>query len=183
MKRQLLLFYLLVPLLAAAQDSTATCFINYLNEYNADSLSLLLTDDFRMKRTYADYENDKQSLLGNYLRASKASNSKFIIQKTIRSTEPVQYLVEDRSDYLTYLNIKNPYWKITISSRNGKVSSVLIDTIGNAGFYFEEIRRKMELFTRWMSKEYPGEMDDKVYTVRGLLVMRLREFAGLEDSH
>lgn len=182
--KKVLFFLVLFPLWADAQEQTARRFMNYMNEYQADSLRAMLEDSFTLERTFTGYINDKTSFIDKYISNAKNCNAKFISIKTLKADNPVQLLAEDKSDYLKYLDIRPLLWKITIDVNNDKIKSMIVDTVrGATNEYFTQIRRKIQLFEDWLNKEYPGEINGRLYEEPGLLTKRLSEFAKLEDSH
>jgi hypothetical protein len=115
-----LLFSLTLLLLTACRQNSYTVadkFLEYLNKNQKDSLQNILSDNFHLKRTYTDFENDKLSFLNEYLPHTKSYNGKYKILEVIEPNEPKQFLVEDQSDYFKYLNIPCPNWKITIRTK------------------------------------------------------------------
>jgi hypothetical protein len=182
--KKVLFLLLLFPLLSNAQEQTARRFMNYMNEYQADSLRSMLEDSFTLKRNFTGDNNDKNFFINTYISNAKNCNAKFISIKTLKKDNPVQFLAEDKSDYLTYLDIRPLLWKITIDVNNDKVKSMIVDTVKGATMeYFSNIRAKIKMFEDWLNKEYPGELSGRLYQEPGLLTRRLSEFAKLEDSH
>lgn len=163
--------------LTQSPNTPAHKFITFLNHYEIDSLQILLTDDFLLDRTYTYFTNSKSSLLDQYLPHSKNLNGKFKILKTLSDTEPVQFLVEDRSDYLKYLNIDCPSWKIAISIRGEKVYRATIDTTQSYQKYLADLKVKDAAFTRWLLDKHPDEPQEILYNTKGLLIRRLKEFS------
>src|SRR5687767_14791526 len=127
--KKLLLLILFFPMLAPAQEQRARQFMDLLNEYHKDSLEAMLADNFMMKRTYSSNSNDKTSFLNNYVSSSKNCNAKFIIIKTLNAENPAQFLAEDKSDYLKYLDIRPVLWKIIINVKNDKIETMTLDTV------------------------------------------------------
>jgi hypothetical protein len=179
--RYLLLFFLLQPGLVQAQDQQAYRFIRFLNEYNTDSLAPLLAENFQWKRTFGSSGHDKRSFLENYIPVSKAYNAGFLILRTISPANPVQFLVEDKSDYLKYLEIPAPTWKLFITVKQDKIETVTVDTTASSKRYFEQASKKTEKFESWWDIQYPRERERN--SDPGLLIRRLREFVRLEDTH
>ena len=170
---------LLLASTAPAQNSNSPAhkFIAFLNHYERDSLQILLMDDFLLDRTYTNFANDKTSLLDQYLPHSKNFNGKFNILKTLSETDPVQFLVEDQSDYLKYLNIDCPSWKIAISTRGEKVYRATIDTTQSYQKYLADLKVKDAAFERWLLRKHPDETKEILYHTEGLLIRRLKEYA------
>ncbi len=181
--KKIFLLILFFPLLCIGQDQPALRFIRLLNEYKTDSLSSMLSENFILKRTFSDHSNDKTSFLAEYVPHSKMCNAKFIVVKNLSFDNPVKFLAEDKSDYLVYLDIKPMQWKISIGVQGDKIESFIIDTVGISKKYFEAVRFRTKQFENWLNKEYPGEINEKLYVIPGLLTKRLSEFAKLEDSY
>lgn len=171
--------FLLFSLTTCGQNtpSVSDKFFDFLNNYQIDSLRNLLTDDFQLKRTYTTYFNDKSSFLENYLPNSKNYNGKYEILKVITDIEPQQFLVEDQSDYLKYLKVDYPTWKITISIEDNRISQVTIDTTETYKKYSANIKVADEIFMAWLKANYPEDTQEILYNQEGLLVKRLKEYA------
>jgi hypothetical protein len=173
-------FLLLLVTLTAwgqSQKNISDIFFEFLNSYQKDSLQNILTDDFQLNRTYTTYSNDKSSFLDKYLRNSKAFNGKYKILKVISENEPKQFLVEDQSDYLKYLNVDYPTWKITIFTKNNKINMVTIDTTETYEKYSANIKIADEIFMNWLKSNYPNVSQEMLYNEEGLLAKRLKEHA------
>ncbi len=164
---------------APAQNSNTPAhkFLTFLNHYETDSLQILLSDDFQLRRTYTDYSNDKFSLLDQYLPHSKNFNGKFKILKTLSEADPVQFLVEDRSDYLKYLKMDSPTWKMSIFTMGDKVQHVTIDTTQTYQKYLADLKVKDAAFGRWLLQKHPDDTQEILYNTKGLLIRRLKEYA------
>lgn len=173
---------MMISLTACAQKSPSSGekFFIFLNAYQKDSLQNLLTDDFVLKRTFTHYQNDKQSFLENYLTFSKALNGKYLLLNVINESEPQQFLVEDRSDYLKYLKVDYPTWKITISTEHNKIKLVIIDTTAVYQKYLSEIKIADKKFKAWLIANYPEETQENLYNQEGLLNKRLKEYARMQ---
>ena len=160
-----------------SQSNTSDKFFEFLNSYQEDSLRNILTDDFQLNRTYTTYSNDKSSFLDEYLPNSKAYNGKYKILKVISEIEPKQFLVEDQSDYLKYLNVDYPTWKITIYTKHNKINLVTIDTTETYEKYLANIKIADELFMSWLKSNYPEITQEMLSNQEGLLAKRLKEYA------
>ncbi len=182
MKGKLLNFVLLFFLLpfcmyAQRQNSPADKYFEFLNNYQVDSLENLLSDNFQLKRTFADFTNDKSSFLNTYIKDSKELNAKFKITRTISGNEPKQFLVEDESDALKYLDIVRPTWKITVKARGYQVEQVIIDTTESYQNYLEDITFKETAFWSWIKQSHPHETEEVLYEDKELLSKRLKEYS------
>lgn len=175
-----LTFLLLMTSVTASGQNTQSSagkFFDFLNSYQKDSLQNILTDDFQLKRTYTTYSNDKNSFLEKYVPNSKAFNGKYKILKIITDIEPQQFLVEDQSDYLKYLDVDYPTWKITIATEQKKINQVTIDTTDVYQNYLADIKIADEKFTTWLKVKYPEDTQEELYNQEGLLTKRLKEYA------
>jgi hypothetical protein len=151
-------------------------FFVFLNDYQQDSLSYLLTDDFQLTRTYTNFSNDKATFLRDYVSSSKAYNGKYRIINIVSKTEPWKFLVEDQSDYFKYLKIENPQWIITVVSRNDKVDQVRIDSTNSYSKFTADIRRENSKFDNWIKQKYPDTTFESVLKTDGLLIRLLKEY-------
>jgi len=108
----------------------------------------------------------------------KGNNETTRILKTINNKEPRQFLVEDRSDYLKYLGVRNPTtWVITIRTIGNKIDEVIVDTTETSNKYFKDVKEKSDQFTAWVSKKYPYDIPTgKLYDTANLLLKRLKEY-------
>lgn len=156
--------------------ATADKYLEFLNEYQSDSLRNLLTDDFLIKRTFANYTNDKSSFLNSYITYSKNFNGKYRVLEVVADEETVHYLVEDQSDYLKYLRIEYPTWKIAVTTKENKVQTVVIDTTETTSKYLADVKKKDIGFKDWMKNRHPEENQASLYNVEGLLIKRLKEY-------
>jgi hypothetical protein len=152
-------------------------FITLVNNYRADSLEKKIAKNFHIKRTYTRYTTDRHTFLGEYIQKSKAFNGKYIITKIISTGEPKILLAEDHSDYLKYLRVRFPLWKITIS-RNAekKIEEVTFDTTETFSSYSLDIKAKEASFKRWLSAKYPAETLEQLHKNDKLLFDRLRTY-------
>ncbi len=175
----LMLLFFIFTLTACCQNMTSPTdkFLIFLNGYQKDSLQNLITNDFQLKRTYTKYYNDKSSFLDKYLPNSRAYNGKYKILRVISDIEPKKYLVEDQSDYLKYLNVEYPTWKITIETKDNRVKLVTIDTTETYRKYSADIKIAEEIFMTWLKSNYPKDTQKMLYNQEGLLAKRLKEYA------
>lgn len=160
------------------KSNTAEKFMTYLNNYQVDSLRNLITNNFQLKRTYSQYTNNKTSFLEDYVKKSKVFNGKYKIIQTTQSGQTTDFLVEDQSDYLKYLRIIYPKWKIKIEvNEQEKVESMIIDTTQNYPVYSKEVKEKDALFEQWLKQKYPNETKERLYKTTGLFIKRLKEYS------
>jgi hypothetical protein len=173
-------FLLLVfSLTACAQKklSPAEKYIEFLNNYQKDSLDGLLTEDFVQRRTFVKFSNDKASLLNWYIPYSQAVDGKYEILEVLSDKEPQQFLVKDVSEYFRYLKIDYPQWKLIISTKGNKVIEVVIDTTETYQKYIKEVKLKDEQFRNWLKKNYPEEDMSIIQLKREIFLKRLKEFS------
>ena len=158
--------------------STSGKFLDFLNNYQTDSLSVLLADSFHLQRTYTTYTNDKTSFIDEYVPNSKNLNGKYKVLKATYNELTAEFLVEDQSDYYKYLNVDSPKWKIILTTNNqDKIMSMTIDTTESYQSYLLQIKQKDEDFESWLKTNYPNETKDALYSTTGLLTRRLKEYA------
>lgn len=160
------------------KSNTADKFLNFLNNYQIDSLRAVLADNFQLERTYTTYTNDKNSFIDKYVPNSKIFNAKYKIIKRNNSGRTTEFLVEDQSDYLKYLDIDYPKWEIKIAA-NGqeKIENMTIDTTENYQTYLTQTKKKGEQFESWLKQNYPDETNNILYSTTGLLTQRLKEYS------
>ena len=140
-----------------------------------------MTDDFQLVRTYTTHANDKSTFLDTYLNHSKSFNGKFKIIKVVSATEPQEFLVEDQSDYLKYLNVAYQTWKMTVSTKDKKVNRVTIDITESYPKYVEDLKMADEKFMTWMKVKYPNVTQEILFAEEGLLLKRLREYSAKKN--
>lgn len=160
------------------KSKPADKFLEFLNNYQVDSLQILTTEDFQLKRTYTTYTNDKKTFINEYIPTSKSFNGKYKVLKTNDTELTTEFLVEDQSDYFKYLNIDYPKWKIILTTTNqDKIAVMTIDTTESYQAYLSQIKQKNEDFESWLKANYPDETKDNLYSTTGLLTRRLKEYA------
>ena len=171
----------LVFFVSCGQDSkpgTADKFLAFLNNYQADSLELIVADNFELRRTYSKHVDNKRSFIDTYVPVSKNFNGKYNIIKTTNSRNTTDFLVEDQSDYLKYLHIANPKWKIKIiSNKQNKIESMLLDTTTDYQVYVSQAREKSGPFESWLKMKYPDDKMETLYNTPGLMTQRLKEYS------
>jgi len=152
-------------------------FIHFLNSYQQDSLASLVTEDFRLVRNYTSFVNDKKTFLQDYVPNSKAYMGRFDIISVLSNEEPVQYLVEDRSDYFKYLKIKNPQWRMTFVSKENRIAEVRIDSTASYSMYRMDFRKKTSAFDQWIKETHADITTDSLLKVDGLMIRLLKEYS------
>lgn len=161
-----------------SKPTPANKFLDFLNNYQIDSLQRLISDDFHIKRTFGPYMNNKKSFVEKYVPVSKNLNGKYIIIKSTNSGKATIFLVEDQSDYFKYLDIDYPKWKVRITTNaQEKVESMVIDTTESYQTYLIQMKDKSEPFESWMKQKYPTETREILYNTEGLLAQRLKEYS------
>ena len=160
------------------KPNPADKFLNFLNNYQVDSLQTLVADNFQLKRTYTTYTNDKESFINKYVPNSKNFSGKYKILNTTKSEQTTNFLVEDQSDYLKYLNVDYPKWKVQIIT-NGqeKIESMTIDTTENYQTYLIQTKENCKQFESWLKQKYSNETNEILYNTIGLLTQRLKEYS------
>jgi len=181
MKRKISLIILLLTLLVSTscknkRQDLITEYFRHLNNYESDSLKKILADDFKIRLTYTTFFYDRDKFFNTYLRNCKAYHQKAKILKVISDNEPKQFLVEEHSDYLKYLEIRFPIWAVTIKSSNGKITEILEDTTELSDEYFIGVKKKSDEFLSWLSNKYPDESAATLHETEGLFLRRLKEY-------
>lgn len=162
---------------AQKNGTTSQKYFTFLNNYETDSLAKLLTNDFQLKRTFTSFKNDKSYFLQTYLPYSKTIHGKFTIIKSWVDTIHNSFLVEDYSDYLKYLGVIYPTWKLIIIEKGNQIEEVIIDTTDVYQKYLRELKAKEKIFSNWVFKKYPAETEDKLYASNKRRLMFLKKFA------
>lgn len=161
-----------------SKPKPADKFLNFLNNYQVDSLQSMTAENFLLKRTYINYTNDKKSFIDKYIPFSRNVNGKFKILNTTGNHLATDYLVEDHSDYFKYLKIDYPKWKIRIiSNANEKIEAMIVDTTEDYRTYLTQSNEKGDSFSRWLKEKYPGETTEVLNNTNGLFIKRLEEYA------
>lgn len=161
-----------------SQPYPADRFLHFLNHYQLDSLQALLADNFQLKRTYTTYTNDKKSFIEKYVPNSKNFNATYKVLTITQKGQTTDFLVLDQSDFLKYLNIANPKWKMqVITNGEEKIKLVTIDTTESYRAYLIQTKEKGAQFEGWLKQKYPGETLDQLYNTAGLLTKRLKEYS------
>jgi len=152
--------------------------MDFLNNYQTDSLRTLLDDNFQVKRTYVTFTNDKATFIDTYIPTSKNFNGKYIILNSSYDQRESEYLVEDRSDYFKYLKIDYPKWKIKLTvNEQSKIETMTIDSTETYQTYKFQMQQKDKEFEIWLATNYPNETKEKLYSTSGLILKRLKEYA------
>jgi hypothetical protein len=152
-------------------------FLVFLNNYQTDSLQRILADNFQIKRTYTNYTTDRNSFFREYIQKSKAFNGKYNITKVIKTDEPRTYLAEDQSDYLKYLRVSFPTWKIIIArNSDNKIEAVTFDTTETFRKYTVDIQKQEASFKKWHEEKYPKEVFELLFENNKLLFERLEMY-------
>jgi hypothetical protein len=170
------LFFISINSFAQKAKAPAEKFIVFLNNYQADSLEVLLADSFKLTRTFTTYSNNRASFFDFYIPYSKECNGKFKILEKTSGKNSTQFLVKDESDYFKYLGIDGATWKISVSVKNNKVESVVIDTTESYRKYLSEMELKEQAFHEWLRKNYPDESPGKYQMGDGMLMKRGKEY-------
>jgi hypothetical protein len=178
--KYLFLFSLLFfsPAISSAQNANtpADKFMSFLNNYQVDSLQVLLSDNFKVTRTFVSYSHDRAAFFNDYLVYSKEYNAEFkILERTVGRSRTF-FLVEDKSDYFTYLGITYPTWKISILVHDNKVEEMRIDTTIGYSKYNADSKVKEAVFNDWLKEKYPAESRDDYKTGDGMLMRRMKEY-------
>lgn len=173
----LLLLQFTMPICAQKPGSATQKYFTFLNNYETDSLTKLLTNDFQLKRTFTSFKNDKADFLQTYLPYSKTIHGKFTIVKGWVDTIPNSFLVIDYSDYLKYLSVPYPTWKLIIIEQGNQIKEVINDTTDVYRKYLLELKAKEKVFEKWVLKKYPTETEDKLYASNKRRLIFLKEFA------
>ncbi len=161
-----------------SRTNPADKFLSFLNRYQVDSLQTLLSDNFQLKRTYTTYTNDKKSFIEKYVPNSKNLNAAYKVLTTIQNGQTTDFLVEDQSDFLKYLGIDNPRWKVQVTTNEQeKIVLVTIDTTESHQAYLTQTKEKGEQFEKWLKQKHPGETQEQLYNIAGLLTQRLKEYS------
>ena len=159
-----------------SHESVSDKYFRFLNNRQADSLQLLLTSDFKVTLTYTTYFYNRDDFFNTYLKIKRENNERTKIIKTIRDKEPKQFLVEDSSDYLKYLDVKSTTWIVTVKSKDDKISEVIMDTTERSRNFFNDVKEKANQFNAWLRNKYSYQYPGNLYDTAGLLLRRLREY-------
>jgi hypothetical protein len=146
-------------------------------KYQTHNLESLLSDDFIFERTCFGYTNNKNSFIVEYIPSSKTLNARFKLLKVVVDKPSKVFLVEEQSDYLKYLGVTYPTWKMTIVLSNKLVKKVIIDSTDSWPKYQAELLKKGEDFERWVKKKYPNETEAQLNKTYSHLMIRVKEYA------
>ncbi len=156
-----------------------TKFLEFLNQYEKDSLDSILADDFHFISLNTNSDSiDKETYLEERLKRVKVFHGEYKLVKILSKTAPEVFLVEDRSDYLKLLKVDFPIWKIEIrKDKNSKIKLVIKDTTGNFENYCADIQSKERLFQNWLKRKYPKESLMELHKNDSLLLERMKQYA------
>jgi hypothetical protein len=162
----------------SANHSLERNFLDFVNNYQGDSLNNILAEDFQLTSPNTVSNNiNKKTFLGEYLKTTKAFNGKYNIIKVVSENEPKTFLIKDQSDYLKFLKVESPIWKITITKNDdSKIKEVRMDTTTNFNEYVTNIQTKEQLFNNWLKKNYPKETLEILHDNDYLLLKRMKSY-------
>jgi len=166
-----------------SKPNSADKFLSFLNNYEDDSLRIIVADNFKLQRTYTTFANDKKSFLENYVKDSKVYHGKYRVLKRTENGNKTEYIVKDESNYMKYLKISYPKWIITILTNNeNKIEHMLIDTIGNHQLYLTQSKQKTKEFEKWITQKYPTQYLEDMYTNEKKLTALLIEYSKYKNN-
>ncbi len=170
--------FILLQLFVNAQstDELINKFFRYTNAYQKDSLEILLTDDFELTRTYTSYKNDKTSFLNNYIDYSQLLKGKFTVIDISQSSEKSIYMAVDSSLYYTLLEIPNPIWKFSFTTKANQISKIQIDTTDTYTNYSLVLKDKNMHYENWLEQKYPNENQLNNNTLGKQYLEKLEEY-------
>jgi hypothetical protein len=149
-----------------------------LNDYDKDSLQIIMSDNFQSREATNSHVTGKVEFLDSFITHSRAINGKFRIVRKISQTEPAVFLVEDLTDYSKYLDLKQLKWMITITSKNGKIEQMLSDTTAGFQDYMDDLTIKHDNFVQWLTMKYPNETESYLFNnPSDLFSKRLKEYS------
>jgi len=167
-----------LPSCGQKNKPVAETFLDLLNRYQKDSLKIVTADSFQLDEQFVQHSTNKAEFIDSFVSFSKAVGGKFIIVKKVRESEPMVFLAEDVSYYLKYFNLKAPVWKLTISTKEGKVTKMISDTTEGYQAYLNEFILKHNKFIEWLNLKYPNEIEDHLFhDTTELLLTRLKEYS------
>ena len=178
MKITLSIIFICAHFLHFAQSDfkCAEKFILLLNDYDSTNLNSLLSSDFELKRNFVNYHHDREEFMGQYISYSRNLRGKFKVLETVSSQNPIQFVVEDQSDYFDKLKIKYPTWTITLYVENHQIQKIVPDSTDYYSKYKEESKLKGNPFHTWIKEKYPDETNEMRSQTPGLMEKRLDEY-------
>jgi hypothetical protein len=133
-------------------------FIMHMNNYDTDSLSAIIDDGFELTRTYVKISHTKSSFLKEYIPLTQRLHARFNIKEQTTNTNPEVFIVEDQSDFFTFLMIDPPKWKLNIYKNDKNlISKVVMDTTQGYAYYVKTGTFMSNKFEYWLRKYHPGE--------------------------
>jgi ketosteroid isomerase-like protein len=145
-----LLIILSLSTTAQTKPSPAEKFFEYYNAHDEEKLGALLADDFVWNIRFINKNITKKELLGPYMRYYKAFNVGYTTIAVIMPGNPQIITVHEYSDKDRILQLDDPGWSFLIESKNGKITSIIMDGLKGLDDYMADSLRKEELFRAWV---------------------------------
>lgn len=142
---------------AQSYRSPGVQFLEYYNAHDVKRLDTLLADDFVMKHRLINSSVDKKEFLGLRMNYCVAFNAGYSTIAVIVEGNPEIITVKEYSDHLKMLDINPSAWNFLIESKDGKISSILMDTARGADAYFQEYLHKETAFRNWVEQKYGAD--------------------------
>jgi hypothetical protein len=171
-----------VTIHAQQSENLAEKFLRLLNKFDRDSLSMIISKDFVLQEPYADIEWTRTGFLDTFVVQSKLINGTFqVVEITAKNKTSTTFLVDDRSDYMTYLRPSNLRWKLTLTIQHNLISSMTSDTTTGYKSYLDDFIRKHDAFEAWLKINHPDE-DEAMLLYNNKITARLIEYANKKDQ-
>jgi hypothetical protein len=151
-------------------------FIHSLNTYNTKQLEKMISTDFCITRDFTSFQHNRSSFLSSYIHNSKILRAKFEILTMQQSENQLELIVLDYSDYITYLAIKAPTWKIILSFQDATINRMHIVATAESKNYLNLVKLKDDQFKSWHEAHYPLEELAIDNLLNPIYIQRLKEF-------
>lgn len=172
------LFLILCSVGIHQPKSTGERFIQHVNAWNGDSLAPMLSNDFMLRRNFTGITNTKADFLGSYLRNSQKLHGRYRVVEKLSQGNPEVFLVEDESDFFSYLMIESIQWKLSVhTNKQNLIDEVRIDSTAGYAAYTLAARFVTDKFNRWLEENHPGETSNTLIAdTTDLYTRRMIEF-------
>jgi hypothetical protein len=153
-------------------------FIQHVNAWNGDSLAPMLSNDFMLRRNFTGITNTKADFLGSYLKNSQKLHGRYRVVEKLSQSNPEVFLVEDESDFFSYLMIESIQWKLSVhTNKQNLIDEVRIDSTAGYAAYAMAARFVTDKFNRWLEENHPGETSNTLIAdTTDLYTRRMIEF-------
>jgi hypothetical protein len=156
-------FLIVVSLRLTAQvkPSPTEKFFEYYNAHDIMKLDHLLAENFVWNIRFLNKKITKKELLGPYMKFHIAFNEGYTTISVIVPGNPEIITVHEYSDKNRFLQLDDPGWSFLMESKNGKITSIVMDGLKGLDDYVADYLRKDQAFRDWVDRNHGAETTKK----------------------